>query len=347
MVDLHKGFDGFEKLKPSDKTESENEELSLAPHAEEESLSPSPSDMKKSEDLYQKILRFVTDVFIQVAEGKEKQLNGKEIVKETNSFSDYMLKMDSPDDLVRLFFEHDGEGDNYIYEHSVNVCILCVRIARELHFSKSKMRDLVLASLFHDIGMMRIPVKVWNKDGRLKEPEYAEIRKHAEYGKEILENLDGISPTVAKVVGEHQEKIDGSGYPDHLTKNEMHYMARLIAPVDRYEAQTHTRLWKNRLLPDRAIQQMLDHDGSTYDSHFLKAILKYISIFPVGSMVRLSSGEYGVVVRANEETPMRPFVMVIYDRQKKPLPEERLIDLSKQLLIHVQSCVDKKELKTD
>ena len=349
MVDLHKGFEGFEKLESDGEAKPQNpkkSELILAEHAEDERLfaSQTASDMQKAETFYHKVLEFVEFTFDQIAHGHEDKLSGKDMVKEINSFSDYLYKTEALDDLVKLFFLHDGTKDNYIYEHSVNVALISARIARELHFSKNKMRTLVMAALFHDIGMMKIPVHMWNKDGRLKESEYAEIKKHSDYGKEILENLEGIDPTVIKIVEQHQEKIDGSGYPNHLTKNEMHYMTRLIAPMDRYEAQTHTRLWKNKLLPDKAIQQMLDHDGEGYDPHFMKAILRYISIFPVSMMVRLSSGEYGRVVRVNEDTPMRPVVEAIFDRQKKPLPERRILDLSKQLLIHVQNCVEDKDL---
>jgi hypothetical protein len=88
---------------------------------------------------------------------------------------------------------------------------------------------------------------------------------------------------------------------------------------------------------------MLDEESSGYDPHFLKAILRHISIFPVGSWVKISTGDVGEVIKTNKDTPMRPVIRVTYDRNQKRLPGPRLIDLSKQLLIHVEKCVETSE----
>ena len=81
--------------------------------------------------------------------------------------------------------------------------------------------------------------------------------------------------------------------------------------------------------------------------HFLKTILRSISIFPVGAWVKISSGEIGNVVRINEDTPMRPVLKICYNREGYPLPESRILDLSKQLLIHVERCIELDEIKKE
>ncbi|MEA3488857.1 MAG: HD domain-containing phosphohydrolase, partial [Candidatus Omnitrophota bacterium] len=252
-----------------------------------------------------------------------------------------------PDDLVHLVFQHDEYRDNYLYTHSVNVCLVAVRIARELNFSKSAMQELIIASLFHDIGMMKISTDIWNKDGGLSGGEYEEVRKHPARGEEIFKSLSGISEVVPTVIGQHHEKADGSGYPNRLTKDNIHFMARLIGLVDSYVARIHTRLWRPRYLPDKAIQEILDQEGNYYDPYFMKAMLRYISIFPVGSWVRISSGEIGNVVRPNEVIPMRPVLSVVFDRKGVKLGNPRMIDLSKQLLIHVEECIEPEMLEVE
>jgi HD-GYP domain-containing protein (c-di-GMP phosphodiesterase class II) len=384
MVDLHKGFDGFEKLEPSEKKKKSSEEKKppeeekkfsdeklspagerLKPSGEEKKdedklsfsesvgkkgmlLEPEPeagkSDPVKAEALYSSILEFITPIFDKVKDGRESQIKGEEILGWTQEFSDRFHGLADISDLVRLVFRHDEYEDNYIYTHSINVCLLSVYIALALNFSKNKLFHLVIAALFHDIGMMRIPMHIWNKDGKLSGEEYEEVKKHCIYGEEIFKNLTGIDAEVPLMIGQHQERTDGSGYPRGLSKDGIHYAARLLALLDRYETGTHTRLYKPRILPDKAIQQILDNEGSTFDRYFLKVMLRHISMFPAGTFIRISSGEIGDVVKVNERMPMRPIVKISLDREGR-LINERLLDLSKQLLIHVDKCIDPEELK--
>jgi HD-GYP domain-containing protein (c-di-GMP phosphodiesterase class II) len=404
MVDLHKGFDGFEKLEPSDeekkkkKEESseeekkssegekkpseeekksseerrefakeelappgerlkpperekkEEEKVSLAERAgkKEMLLEPEPesekSDLDKAEALYDSILKFITPIFDKVKDGKEDQIKGEEILGWAQEFTDRLRDSVIPSDLVRLVFKHDEHEKIYIYTHSVNVCLLSAYIAMALNFSRGKLFHLVVASLFHDIGMMKIPLHIWNKDGKLTSGEYEEVKKHTLYGEEIFKKLAGIDDEIISMIGQHQEKVDGSGYPRGLSKDKIHYGARLLALVDRYETGTHTRLYKPRELPDVAIQQILDGEGSAFDRYFLKVLLRHVSMFPVSTWVIISTGEIGKVVKINENTPMRPVIRITYDRERRQVTE-RLLDLSKQLLIHVNKCIDPEELE--
>jgi HD-GYP domain-containing protein (c-di-GMP phosphodiesterase class II) len=344
MVDFHKELRGSDKLGKSGKVKN-GQALSLAGDDVPEKLSLPVSNMDKAGAVYGELLDFVTENLDLAAKGRENELDGAKIKEKADAFSSVILTKIVPDDLVRLVFIHDDCRDNYIYEHSVNVCLLSVYLAIRLNFSKAKLVDLVIASLFHDIGLMRIPGSVWNQNGRLSQADYTEIKRHPIYGREIFEKIKETGDTVPLVIGQYHETVDGTGYPDHLKKDSINYLARLLSPVDRYEAQTHTRMWKPKVLPDKAMQQMLDHDQGRYDPHFMKAILKYISIFPVGSRVKISSEEYAEVVKVNEKTPMRPVIEVDLDRDKKPLPEKRIMDLSGQFLIHVQHCVDPGEME--
>ncbi len=346
MVDLHKGFEGFESLGPPKPAKKENE-ISLSKHAGagKASLSAPGTDLAKAESVYENILSFATTILNKVAEDKENQIKGEDILGWTQEFCDQFKEFISPNDLVRLVFRHDEYKSNYVYTHSVNVCLLCVRMALELNFSSEKLQEIVIASLFHDIGLMRIPADIWNKDGRLSSAEWEEVQKHVIYGEEIFKKISGVGDNVATIIGQYHEKVDGTGYPRHLTKDEIHYGARLLSLMDKYEAKTHTRLWRPRFLPDKAIQQILDNESSSYDPHFVRTMLRCVSIFPVGSWVRISTGEIGEVVRNNPDTPMRPVINITYDRSKRRQDESRLLDLSKQFLIHTEQCIDPDDLK--
>jgi HD-GYP domain-containing protein (c-di-GMP phosphodiesterase class II) len=341
MVDLHKGFEGFERLSPS-KKDREEKDILLSKSAPE-GLSLGKSDLARSEALYDGMLAFTRSVLDKVRDGKENSLNAEEILGRTREFASALQTSTDPDDLVRLVIKRDDYKENYLYTHSVNVCLLAVRVGLEMNFAGSLMHEFVMASLFHDIGMMKVPLDIWNKDRKFKEQDIEAVHKHPSYGEEIFRKLPGVSETVPVIIGQHQEKADGSGYPRGLAKDSIHYLARLLSLLDSYEAQTHTRLFRTRFLPDKAIQQILDEESASYDPHYIKALLRHISIFPVGSWVTISTGEIGEVVKTNKDTPMRPIINVVFDRFKRRLSKTRLIDLSKQLLIHVDSGIDMSE----
>ncbi|NQT33011.1 MAG: HD domain-containing protein, partial [Candidatus Omnitrophica bacterium] len=235
---------------------------------------------------------------------------------------------------------------NYLYTHSVNTCFLAADLALALNYPIKQMQTLVIAALFHDIGMMKIPLEIWNKESRLSSAEYEEVQKHPLYGEGFFSNVTQIDAVVPMVIGQHHERIDGTGYPGHLTKNEINVLARLLGLVDRYDTQTHARLWRDAIPPDETMQSILDKETNRYDSYFLKALLHQLTMFPVGCSVKLSSGEIGEVLRTNPDTPMRPVIKLTFDRDKNPITNGRVLDLSKQLLIYVEKCVVPSELET-
>jgi HD-GYP domain-containing protein (c-di-GMP phosphodiesterase class II) len=345
MVDFHKGFEGAERLGDSPRR-SDPDKLELSKHTEEVGGLERPlADIAEISAIYDDTLAFVKHIFGMVSHGQEAQIKAEDILDRADKICSVFLKPIDPGDLVRLVFAHDDYRTNYIYEHCVNVCFLSFRVAMGLNFPRKRMQDIVIASLFHDVGMVKFGLEsVWNRPARLTEEEYGLIRKHPAYGEEVLKGIEGINEVVPLIVGEHQERSDGTGYPGQLVKDDINYLARLVSLVDRYEAQTHLRLWRTSFLPDKTIQQILDLESTSYDPHFMKAMLRTISVFPVGSWIKLSSGEIGTVLRTNEATPMRPVIKVVFERNKSPLPVERVMDLSKQLLIHLVECVNPEEL---
>jgi len=347
MVDIQNGYEGFEKLGPHRRKEKAEEDLMLAREAEKAREAEITSEVEKADVFYENTLNFVTTILDKVKDGKEAKIKAEDILKWAEEATEWFLNSVKPDDLVSLVFQHDEYKSNYLYTHSVNVCFLSARMALGLNFPKDRLRNLSIASLFHDIGMMRIPVDVWNRNRKLNRNEYTEVQKHVLYGETIFRNISGIDDVVAKVISQHQEKADGTGSPNHLTKDTTDYLARLVSLIDRYEAQTHSRLWRPRFLPDMTIQQLVDNEYNSYDQYFMKALLHHITIFPVGAWVKISSGDIGKIVRTNPETPMRPVIELFYDRKRKRLPELRLIDLSKQLLVHVEQCIDPEGLQED
>ena len=339
MIDFNKGFEEYESL-GSEKPKKKEDKVSLSKETNNTGLLQETEDISQMEALYNNVRTFLIGQFSLVSRQGENKIDFDAIIKYAQKICTAFEETKNPGGYIRLCFEHDEYEENYIYTHSVNVCFICLRIALELNFSRKRLLELTICSLFHDIGMMKVSSDVWNKDGSLSSAEYQEVQEHPLFGEGLFTNIEGIDETVPLVIGQHQEKIDGSGYPGRLTIDNIHYLARLISLVDGYETQTHSRKWKSRSLPDKTIQELLDHQTGKFDPHFMKALLKVVSIYPEGTFVRISSGEICQVISTNKDKPMRPIVNLVYDNSMKRLDGTRILDLSKQMLVHVDKCVD-------
>jgi HD-GYP domain-containing protein (c-di-GMP phosphodiesterase class II) len=211
--------------------------------------------------------------------------------------------------------------DEYTFAHSVNVCILSVALGARLGISKKKLSELGYAALFHDIGKVRIPLKILNKSEELNEDEWKELQKHPVLGVKVLLSkraLDKFSLRATVVAFEHHLKMDLSGYPLLSYKKDLNLYTRIVTIADVYDAMTSGRVYaKTPLTPDVALKRMMEQAGRGFDPELLKVFINMLGIYPVGSVVLLNSGEVGVVMRSNPDELSRPEVAVIADKNGK------------------------------
>ncbi|MEL6737911.1 MAG: HD-GYP domain-containing protein [Pseudomonadota bacterium] len=159
-------------------------------------------------------------------------------------------------------------ADEYTYLHSVAVCALMLRFARELDMPDAETRESGLAGLLHDIGKMRIPPAVLHKRGALTDAEYQQVRTHAQEGFEMLKDVPVVPEAAIQVVRLHHERIDGTGYPMGLAGDDIPLVARMGAICDVYDALTSERAYKSAWSPAAALELMRDAPGH-FDAHLL------------------------------------------------------------------------------
>jgi len=147
----------------------------------------------------------------------------------------------------------------YTYLHCVNVGILSVCIGIKLNLMKDELIYLGAAGILHDIGKKLIPAELLDKQGKLTEDEFAELRKHPEYGYEILAKAYEISSLTKVGVLEHHERYDGSGYPRGLRGEEITIFGRIIAVADTYDAMTSDRAYRNAFAPSETVVQVINY----------------------------------------------------------------------------------------
>ena len=231
--------------------------------------------------------------------------------------------------------------DDYTFGHCVNVCVLSVMTGIAMGYNQLRLRELGVGALLHDIGKMKIPIKLLKKPGQLTDDEYKEIKRHTILGFDILRNCDTISKISANTALAHHERCDGTGYPNGLLKDQIHDFSKIVAIADVYDAMTSDRAYRKALEPYKAVEYILAMSLTQFDYNVAKIFIGNISIYPVGSGVVLNTGEKGLVVEVNKEFPTRPRVRIILDKYGCHYNKFEEIDLLQHPTIFVTStCND-------
>jgi HD-GYP domain-containing protein (c-di-GMP phosphodiesterase class II) len=209
--------------------------------------------------------------------------------------------------LVRL-----KEKDEYTYLHSVAVCALMINFARHMGLDPQEVEDLGVAGLLHDVGKVAVSDAILNKRGALSKVEMRSVRSHPVAGHRLLASSPGAPDLALELCLRHHEKIDGSGYPGGLKGDELSLAARMGAICDVYDAVTSNRPYKDAWTPCEALTEMQKWTGH-FDPALLDRFADSLGIFPVGTLVRLSTGELGVVAGSGGEADEDVVVRVFFD----------------------------------
>ncbi|WP_459867023.1 HD-GYP domain-containing protein [Endothiovibrio diazotrophicus] len=231
----------------------------------------------------------------------------------------------NPDALVCL--TRIKERDRYTSQHSVNVCIFSLVFGRHLGLSKEELAELGMGALLHDVGKTQIPLEILNKPGRLTEAEFEVMKRHPSLGYEMLQGIEGLGERGRAVAHAHHERHDGSGYPHGLSGRQIGLFPRLVSIVDVYDAVTSPRVYHNPISAHRALQKLYAGREADFDRRLVDKFIQCVGIYPVGSLVELSSGEVGVVTAANQRAPTRPVVSLVINRKGERFERERIVNL--------------------
>ena len=217
--------------------------------------------------------------------------------------------------------------DNYTYTHSINTCVLSVMLAQESD-AADVAEHIGLGAVVHDIGKVRLPADVLQKPRALDEREWELIRQHPLAGIQILGLSKDIPEAAVRAIAEHHERLDGSGYPHGLHKGAISLPGRIVAITDVYDAMTSERPYHDAIPYQEAMRTILGQSGRGFDPDLVGAFIRSVGLFPVGSVVRLNTGEIAVVTEVNPEAIRRPTVLIICDYTGVPMTEPRLLNLA-------------------
>lgn len=216
----------------------------------------------------------------------------------------------------------------YLFRHSVNVCVLSLIVAKSLFASKDKLKELAVGALLHDIGKAFVPEEILHKNGPLTDEETEKVQEHTKFGYTLLSKYDTISLFTRHIPYQHHERADGSGYPRGLTNNQMVDYAKIVNLVDSFDAMTSDRPYRDGMKTSVAIKELFKM-RKAFDPKIMKIFLRSVAPFPMGEKVRLSNGDVGFVIKINHREVDRPVISVTRDgaKHRVDLSVEKRLDI--------------------
>ncbi|MEP0813379.1 MAG: HD-GYP domain-containing protein [bacterium] len=288
---------------------------------ERDILSSAGVETAVEEQLLLETSECVEDVFSRLNEGNLESLNAlkgpvSEMIKQSVSKPHAAVKL--------LDVEH---FDQYTFRHSVNVGLIFFTVAKS-HFPAEELEELMLGAILHDVGKVKIPREIIQKEGPLTREEFALMKKHPEYGVEMLKDYPGLSEKALDIVLSHHERWDGRGYPNGLLEDEITWIAQIAMVCDVYDALTTTRSYKAKMDFHAAMSIIVQGSGSHFSKKSVRALCTTLGLYPLGTFVLLSDRTVAVVKQVNEDALARPIVTVIYNEDGTKLPAPRDLNLA-------------------
>lgn len=228
----------------------------------------------------------------------------------------------------------------WLISHSVNVAIFSIKICNTLKYEREKLIQLALAVILHDVGMVKVPDQIISKPGKLSDSEFQYIREHPIHGYNIVKHLKDEYPQVATLVYQEHEREDGSGYPQGLKGNEIAEFSKIVGIADVFEALVHGRAYRDGFITYNAFQKIIEGKAKQFNSKIIRSLVNGVSMYPIGSLVKLSTKEVARVIAINSLRPVRPIVEILEDNEgRKPKVPIR-INLEQEPLIYIVKPIE-------
>lgn len=257
--------------------------------------------------------------------------------------ADYILF--GGEELLSLVHAPYSDVENYRIYDLVDTGIIAGHIGACLGYNKSKLIEVIIVGLLHDVGMFK-DLDFVNQPRKLNAEEWNELKNHPERYTAYLESLTAFSEEVIKGILNHHERVSGEGYPHGLSADEINEYGHVVAVADAYEAMIHYRPHKNKVMsPNEVIKGIISLKEVLFNSNVIKALIEAIGVYPVGSWVEINTGEICRVLSTNENLPLRPVISVVFDRNKERLKKIHTIDLKSNPSLYIKRPVEENELK--
>jgi HD-GYP domain-containing protein (c-di-GMP phosphodiesterase class II) len=227
-----------------------------------------------------------------------------------------------------LWLAHVKDDSEYLYAHSTNVALLSLLIGLRIGLDRNRLAELGVAALFHDLGRISLPGRVLAKRGEFDEDERSTMARHPIHGVNLLLRTGTLTETMLRrlvVIFEHN--IESNGYPRKHWAPGLSLFSRIVAVADAYDAMTTRRSYRPAMNPDEAMRQLTADSGTRYDGRLVEILGNVLGIFPLGTLVRLDTGEGALVFHVDPYAPRRPIVKLVWDADGNRIRDGEIVDL--------------------
>jgi len=264
----------------------------------------------------------IDNVFNAISENRE--IDIKSVKKLVNNMVDSIVR--NPD--AQMCLTQLKNRDEYTAQHSINVCILTLTFGRHLGICENSLNLIGLGALLHDVGKIKTPLEILNKPGRLTDEEFEIMKSHPEAGRKILKATNEIPDSVIDIALSHHERLAGHGYPRGLPDDQISPWSKMVAITDVYDAITSDRCYHDGMSPTQALTKMYEWRIKDFNPELLEQFIQCIGIYPIGTLVELTSGEVGIVISVNKEMRLKPKTLLILDEFKNPYYPTHIVNLT-------------------
>lgn len=283
---------------------------------------PFAEEVETALKLYQDGGALLQQVVDQVKRGEQVDIS------DMSRYCDKLIASHSRNSNALLAIRHIKEPELYMTQHAIGAAVLACHLAKALQLADSYIQAITLGALLFDIGRFKLPLPLINKTGKLSESEFSLIRKHVHFGEQMLQYVNDVPSVVYKMLWDHHEKVDGTGYPNGKVDEEISVYGKIGAIVDAYDSMTSEQIHKTSMGPIAARAQIKKEAGLAFDRQLAALFLKSIGQIPVGSCVQLSNGRIGFVLTLNRD--MQPStVRQVYSLSSKTFITDTDIQLDK------------------
>ncbi|QYK02822.1 HD-GYP domain-containing protein [Shewanella psychrotolerans] len=284
-----------------------------------ENLQKMRRDLQKTEQQFGRSVAMMRNLITKL---RNRPLNAISDAKEL--ISNITEQLINSENLV-LHLMSDAKDSEGIYYHSLNVAVLSMMVAKELEWSREEIEAVGIGALFHDTGKLKIPSQLMRKKTPLTTPEINFIKQHPAMGVELLKLADNFPEDALPIVRDHHEYLDGTGYPNGLKGDQITLPTQLVAAVNLYDQLCHPEGQQKARTPYAALGFLYKNYKEKLNHATIGKLIKLLGVYPPGSVVELSSGQFAMVMAVNLEKILFPRILV-YD-PLVPKDQAPIVDL--------------------
>jgi len=288
--------------------------------------------------LYMELIAFIRNATEAISNGTRPA-----IAKTFQLVDDIITDFNRSNDLMEYAINYYDPRDIYL-SHSANVAIISLKIASGMQLPMADVQNIVASAILHDIGFGKLVVSLltyedFSLNARLTNKEISQVKLHPKFGFDGLKDKGDRANLLAEIILQHHERADGTGYPNQIPGHEQHIPAQILSVADTYETLIHPRPYRDALAPPEGINAIVNQGGTAFSKNIVKTLIRALSIYPVGQIVRLNNGMVGKVVKTYEQNPVRPDLAIFFDATGKRLESSIRLKLSDEPLLTVEECI--------